>query len=97
MKSDKEFTHCKNCAKEFSLTRRKVHIPTFTFLTNYFTNYLLIYLFQHHCRSCGEIFCGQCSDNVMELASSSKAVRVCDTCFGKGLARFNTNTVVGAK
>lgn len=89
-KSDKEFSHCKSCAKEFSLTRRK-----------------------HHCRSCGEIFCGQCSDNVMELASvrnhfysnsyfkrirnlirlalqSSKAVRVCDTCYGKGLVRFNT-------
>jgi len=67
-KSDKEFTHCKSCAKEFNLTRRK-----------------------HHCRSCGEIFCGQCSDNVMELASSSKPVRVCDNCYARGLARFHTS------
>ena len=35
---------------------------------------------KHHCRNCGGIFCNDCSDNKMPLASSSKAVRVCDTC-----------------
>lgn len=36
---------------------------------------------QHHCRACGGIFCSSCSDNNMNLSSSSKPVRVCDSCF----------------
>jgi RUN and FYVE domain-containing protein 1 len=35
---------------------------------------------KHHCRRCGGIFCHECSDNKMPLPSSSKPVRVCDTC-----------------
>ena len=27
---------------------------------------------KHHCRRCGGIFCGDCSDNKMPLPSSSK-------------------------
>ena len=30
---------------------------------------------KHHCRNCGGIFCGKCSDNTMALASSAKPLR----------------------
>lgn len=43
---------------------------------------------KHHCRLCGNVFCQTCSDNKMELASSSKPARVCDTCHGFLLAKF---------
>lgn len=43
---------------------------------------------KHHCRLCGNVFCQTCSDNKMELASSAKAVRVCDTCHAFLLAKF---------
>lgn len=36
---------------------------------------------KHHCRSCGGIFCDGCSDNKMQLPSSSKPMRVCDSCY----------------
>jgi len=36
---------------------------------------------KHHCRNCGKIFCKQCSDNMMQLPSSAKPVRVCDICY----------------
>ena len=37
---------------------------------------------KHHCRRCGGIFCGDCSDNKMPLPSSAKPVRVCNNCYG---------------
>lgn len=43
---------------------------------------------KHHCRLCGNVFCQTCSDNKMELASSAKPVRVCDTCHAFLLAKF---------
>lgn len=38
---------------------------------------------KHHCRQCGQIFCGSCSEYVAILPSdpSGKAVRVCNSCF----------------
>lgn len=36
---------------------------------------------KHHCRNCGGIFCDGCSDNKMKLPSSSKPIRVCDSCY----------------
>ncbi|CAB3364853.1 Hypothetical predicted protein [Cloeon dipterum] len=42
---------------------------------------------KHHCRSCGEIFCNDCSDNQMPLPSSAKPVRVCDECNLKILSK----------
>ena len=42
---------------------------------------------KHHCRSCGQIFCNQCSDHVLPLPSDTaggqlgKPVRVCDICW----------------
>ncbi|GMS95344.1 hypothetical protein PENTCL1PPCAC_17519, partial [Pristionchus entomophagus] len=41
---------------------------------------------KHHCRACGQIFCGNCTSKVMELPllGIEKQVRVCDSCFEKG-------------
>ncbi|KAJ8269411.1 hypothetical protein COCON_G00120180 [Conger conger] len=36
---------------------------------------------KHHCRHCGNIFCGECSSKNTLTPSSKKPVRVCDTCF----------------
>lgn len=44
---------------------------------------------KHHCRSCGEIFCGNCSNNEMPLPSSKKPVRVCDGCHAFLLERYS--------
>lgn len=43
---------------------------------------------KHHCRLCGHVFCQNCSDNKMEMASSAKPVRVCDNCHSFLLAKF---------
>ncbi|CAG4945418.1 unnamed protein product [Colias eurytheme] len=36
---------------------------------------------KHHCRRCGNIFCGACSEKTVALAGNTKPVRVCDSCF----------------
>ena len=35
---------------------------------------------RHHCRKCGGIFCYNCSNYTLVLASSSKPQRVCEPC-----------------
>ncbi|KAI0229450.1 RUN and FYVE domain-containing protein 2 [Lamellibrachia satsuma] len=46
---------------------------------------------KHHCRSCGEIFCNDCSDTKMSLPSSAKPERVCDACHAVLLQRYSAN------
>ncbi|XP_037975588.2 RUN and FYVE domain-containing protein 2 isoform X1 [Plutella xylostella] len=36
---------------------------------------------KHHCRRCGLIFCGACSEKSVALAGGNKPVRVCDGCY----------------
>ncbi|XP_045496348.1 RUN and FYVE domain-containing protein 2 isoform X1 [Colias croceus] len=36
---------------------------------------------KHHCRRCGNIFCGACSEKTVALVGNTKPVRVCDSCF----------------
>ncbi|CAL1534204.1 unnamed protein product [Lymnaea stagnalis] len=47
---------------------------------------------KHHCRSCGDIYCAECSDNKMPLPSSSKPVRVCDGCNTQLLQRYSASS-----
>jgi len=35
---------------------------------------------KHHCRTCGKIFCNDCSDQKVNVSWSPKPVRVCDSC-----------------
>ncbi|XP_064606057.1 RUN and FYVE domain-containing protein 2-like isoform X2 [Liolophura sinensis] len=44
---------------------------------------------KHHCRNCGDIYCSECSDNKMPHPSSSKPVRVCDSCQDILLQRYS--------
>ncbi|EFA85781.1 pleckstrin domain-containing protein [Heterostelium album PN500] len=36
---------------------------------------------RHHCRRCGNVVCGKCSDQSFKLDNHSKPVRVCKSCF----------------
>nr|XP_034828328.1 protein RUFY3 isoform X4 [Maniola hyperantus] len=38
---------------------------------------------KHHCRRCGHIFCGACSEKTVALIGNTKPVRVCDACFAE--------------
>ncbi|EUB57025.1 RUN and FYVE domain-containing protein 2 [Echinococcus granulosus] len=44
---------------------------------------------KHHCRNCGLIFCQECSAFKMSLPSSSKPVRVCETCHNQLMQRYS--------
>lgn len=49
---------------------------------------------RHHCRICGNIFCGPCSRTRMALpkSSSSRRLRVCDPCAKLALADHDSET-----
>lgn len=47
---------------------------------------------RHHCRKCGQIFCGQCSDSSMPLIRGGKPVRVCDACQRELLQMYSVNS-----
>nr|XP_022317585.1 hepatocyte growth factor-regulated tyrosine kinase substrate-like [Crassostrea virginica] len=40
---------------------------------------------QHHCRSCGDVFCGKCSSksSIIPKFGIEREVRVCDSCYDK--------------
>eukprot|EP01103_Thecamoeba_quadrilineata_P018793 TRINITY_DN7369_c0_g1_i1.p1 TRINITY_DN7369_c0_g1~~TRINITY_DN7369_c0_g1_i1.p1 ORF type:complete len:704 (+),score=151.50 TRINITY_DN7369_c0_g1_i1:47-2158(+) len=47
-------------------------------------NHFSVITRKHHCRSCGVVVCGNCSNNRLSLPSISKEpVRVCSKCFQK--------------
>ena len=83
---EKTVKTCFSCARDFTIKRRKVS----SLVSAPFLNFDLLLLEQHHCRNCGNVFCGACSGNTMVLASNPKPVRVCDSCHTLLLARVTT-------
>lgn len=53
---------------------------------------------RHHCRNCGGVFCGVCSNSQAPLPKFglNKAVRVCRNCFMMSITNGNTNTTNNA-
>lgn len=49
---------------------------------------------RHHCRNCGGVFCGVCSNSQAPLPKFglNKAVRVCRNCFMLSITNANSNT-----
>lgn len=80
---DKVVNDCVQCAKPFNVSRRKVQ-------THFLVRQLTRVVSQHHCRRCGGVFCHDCSNNRMCLASSSKPMRVCDTCHNVLLKNYTS-------
>lgn len=75
---DEAANHCANCHEEFTFFKRKV--DSFLFC---FTLLFTCILRQHHCRSCGLIFCHECSSRTALTTASATPVRVCDDCYGR--------------
>lgn len=48
---------------------------------------LSVFVLQHHCRNCGDIYCSSCSSNELALPSYPRPVRVCDMCHNLLLQR----------
>eukprot|EP01119_Soliformovum_irregulare_P012907 TRINITY_DN3387_c0_g1_i1.p1 TRINITY_DN3387_c0_g1~~TRINITY_DN3387_c0_g1_i1.p1 ORF type:complete len:1036 (+),score=325.40 TRINITY_DN3387_c0_g1_i1:103-3210(+) len=42
--------------------------------------YFTVIIRRHHCRNCGKILCGKCSDRRRKLVHTKKEVRVCKIC-----------------
>eukprot|EP01099_Mayorella_cantabrigiensis_P005329 TRINITY_DN4219_c0_g1_i1.p1 TRINITY_DN4219_c0_g1~~TRINITY_DN4219_c0_g1_i1.p1 ORF type:complete len:770 (-),score=165.96 TRINITY_DN4219_c0_g1_i1:35-2344(-) len=53
---------------------------------------------KHHCRNCGQTFCGQCAHHKYQIDSKGfyEPVRVCNTCFAQ-LSATNYQKKVGVK
>lgn len=77
---DDLISSCQLCKDEFTFFRRRVPFSFSFFL------FLIIEPVdidhKHHCRHCGQIFCGQCSAqrHIIERLLYMKPVRVCNTC-----------------
>ena len=60
---------------------------------NNLLDFFNISFFQHHCRNCGCVVCGQCSSQKFLMpAQSSKPLRVCDPCYAN-LSKTDSPTV----
>ncbi|KAG5306913.1 RUFY3 protein, partial [Acromyrmex insinuator] len=99
--NDRMVTQCKGCSREFNMTRRKQGI--YVVLARERNGLrgelkggrrkgckcLILFLLQHHCRNCGNIFCNACSDNTTVLPNSARPVRVCDECYVFLVSRYS--------
>lgn len=77
---DRSVQQCLICSDAFTIIKRRVNQTIriqFRDLKKTF-----FFSFQHHCRSCGLLVCGNCSSNKLVLPNLGKTpVRVCTTCF----------------
>lgn len=49
-----------------------------------------LFVLQHHCRNCGDIYCNSCSSYELALPSYPRPVRVCDMCHSFLLQRSSS-------
>eukprot|EP01121_Diplochlamys_sp_Union-15-3_P009149 TRINITY_DN2472_c0_g1_i5.p1 TRINITY_DN2472_c0_g1~~TRINITY_DN2472_c0_g1_i5.p1 ORF type:complete len:144 (+),score=31.40 TRINITY_DN2472_c0_g1_i5:275-706(+) len=55
--------------------------------------YVICFFFQHHCRQCGSVVCGDCSENRKLLnGQGNKKMRVCDVCMEEPTDRVESAT-----
>lgn len=89
---DSSVTSCPLCNAEFSLWNRRVCAssppppPSFLFFVCVFSRLSCAYVCvgqQHHCRSCGKVVCGNCSQQKLILPIDTTKQRVCDTCYNE--------------
>ncbi|KAL0246352.1 hypothetical protein GEMRC1_007564 [Eukaryota sp. GEM-RC1] len=52
---------------------------------------------RHHCRSCGGIYCGNCTKNRMVLRAETSMSRVCENCFKEASERRNVTFSVSQR
>lgn len=76
---------CHRCRVQFGVMTRKVHTASlWTSLGLWMRSFdLTVSGVQHHCRACGQIFCGKCSSKYSTIPKFGieKEVRVCEPCF----------------
>lgn len=88
---DSSVTSCPLCNTEFSLWNRRVCFSPFLCLSSspFFSCCLFVCFCccsttkQHHCRSCGKVVCGNCSQQKLILPIDTTKQRVCDTCYNE--------------
>uniref|UniRef100_A0A3Q0KJA7 Hepatocyte growth factor-regulated tyrosine kinase substrate n=1 Tax=Schistosoma mansoni TaxID=6183 RepID=A0A3Q0KJA7_SCHMA len=99
----KEGNACHRCKSAFTTFRRKLICPLVYFfmscfhLINPFQIYRHLNFLQHHCRKCGQVFCGECTSSraILPEFGIEKEVRVCDLCFesiNRGLSSASNNS-----
>ena len=75
---DADANVCKKCRTEFGWFTRKVCSLQHIFVELLSKSWASL---QHHCRFCGDIFCGTCTPNNCEFGGV--LLRACDQCHAK--------------
>lgn len=76
---------CCSCNTQFTFSNRRVCVQNIHQCKKLKLTFFFFFFFfwkQHHCRSCGFVFCQTCSSKKLVLPQFgfSKPVRVCSTC-----------------
>lgn len=84
---DEAVSKCTSCGSDFGAFIRRV---LFSLILQselsswpwYAKPYGFLFIFQHHCRNCGDVFCDKCTQGRIALTAEDNApqVRVCDRC-----------------
>lgn len=75
-------------AERWALSLLHSYIVLITFIAS--VTKLCVFVLQHHCRNCGDIYCNSCSSNELALPSYPRPVRVCDMCHSFLLQRSSS-------
>ncbi|KAK6122907.1 hypothetical protein DH2020_043349 [Rehmannia glutinosa] len=68
-------SHCQGCSSQFTFINRKLYVNIFIYTK------VETCTPKHHCRRCGGIFCGSCTQQRMVLRGQGDSpVRICEPC-----------------